>query len=128
MVVQGSCRLRVAYGDMFAIHSTQCMMKILSQAKVLSNLPPFVWCSWQFHNFISILLCDSLPNICQSGRWCCGLLVAISGGKVSQGNDQLETWFQHISPSGVFLGYQRTHHAKDLSEHRRLHTHQVREV
>ena len=32
-------------------------------------------------------------------------VVAVSNGKVSQGDGQLETWFQRIRPSGVFLGY-----------------------
>ena len=78
---------------------TQGVMKVPSQAKLLSNLPPLVWCSWQFHNFISILLNDGLTNISDNQGDCvvgyskggAHAVVAFSGGKVSHGDGQLET-------------------------------------
>ena len=70
-------------------------MKITSRAKLLSNIPPLMWCSWQFQNFISILLNDltNIPDNQGDGvvGYSKGEARAFSGGKVSQGDGQLET-------------------------------------
>ena len=78
-------------------------MTIPSRAKLISNIAPLIWCSWQFHNF-SILLNECLTNIYDNqGNGVVGYSkgesqaeVAFSGGKVSEGDGQLETL-----PSGV---------------------------
>ena len=108
-------------------------MKVPSRAKILSNLPPLLWCSWQFDNFISIFLNGGLTNISDyPGDGVVGYskyaVVGLSGDKVLQGDGQLETRFQCRLESCVLLGYQMTHPAKDLTEHRKLHTHQVGEI